>query len=94
VWTRQYGSLGVDVPRRGALGSDGNVVIVGNTSGTLPVQTSAGDTDVFVRKYDLDPPTPTPAPLPDALWAWGSNEYGQLGDGTTVQKTTPTPPLN
>jgi alpha-tubulin suppressor-like RCC1 family protein len=25
-----------------------------------------------------------------SLWAWGSNSYGELGDGTTSPKTTPT----
>jgi len=24
-----------------------------------------------------------------SLWAWGNNEYGQLGDGTTINRNTP-----
>ena len=29
-------------------------------------------------------------PGPSALWAWGWNSYGQLGDGTTDSKNNPT----
>jgi alpha-tubulin suppressor-like RCC1 family protein len=33
----------------------------------------------------------TVAIMPDGrLWAWGLNEYGQLGDGTTTNRNTPT----
>ena len=45
------------------------------------------------------PPTRTPTPLPTAmptstpgpgtLWAWGENDYGQIGDKTMSDKNTP-----
>ena len=50
-WTRQLApssgrSVGV------AVDETGNVYLAGTTTGTLPGQTSAGDYDFFVRKYD------------------------------------------
>lgn len=38
---------------------------------------SAGDYYTIVLKDD------------DTLWSWGNNNYGQLGDGTTIGKITP-----
>jgi alpha-tubulin suppressor-like RCC1 family protein len=35
-------------------------------------------------------PTPTASVLPlGQLWAWGRNQYGQVGDGTAVNKSSP-----
>lgn len=31
-----------------------------------------------------------PAPAGDTAWAWGYNLSGQLGDGTTTRRLTPT----
>jgi Bacterial Ig-like domain (group 3)/SdrD B-like domain/Beta-propeller repeat len=51
LWTRQFGSTGFDQASGIAVGATG-VYVAGLTSGTLPGQTSAGNFDAFVRKYD------------------------------------------
>src|SRR3989338_466691 len=55
VWTRQFGSSGDDVVNSHfglAVAADNSVYIVGDTLGVLLGQTSAGDRDAYVRKYD------------------------------------------
>ena len=54
VWTRQFGSTAAELVTSVAIDGVGNIVIAGQTSGTLPGQTSAGGVDAFVRKYDAD----------------------------------------
>ena len=52
LWTRQFGTPGIDGPTAISIDASG-VYVVGYTTGTLPGQTSAGGYDAFVRKYDL-----------------------------------------
>ena len=51
IWTRQFGSSAADEGRAVAVDGSGNVYIAGYTEGTLPGQTSAGASDIFLRKY-------------------------------------------
>jgi len=53
VWTRQFGSSLLDVPWGIGVDSTG-VYVAGETPGTLPGQTSSGEWDAYVRKYDKD----------------------------------------
>ena len=43
---------------------------------------------VFLSNLDSTPRVF--AAEPSTLWAWGCRNHGQLGDGTTTNKTTPT----
>ena len=51
LWTRQFGSRRSDEAFGVAVDAQGNVLVVGWTEGILPGQKSAGESDVFVRKY-------------------------------------------
>jgi len=53
LWTRQFGSAGMDQATAVAVGPSG-VYVAGFTDGALPGQTSAGDQDAFIRKFDID----------------------------------------
>lgn len=52
VWTRQFGGGGGESASDVAVDADGNVYVVGGTRATLPGQTTAGDYDAYLRKYD------------------------------------------
>jgi len=53
-WTRQFGSDASDEASSVMADTSGNVYVVGSTGkgGALPGQTSAGELDAFIRKYD------------------------------------------
>ncbi len=51
-WVKQFGSSSTDHAYGVATDADGNVYVSGSTSGSLPGNTSAGDWDAFVAKYD------------------------------------------
>src|SRR5262245_2712745 len=55
VWSRQFGSVPVQQEEGTGVATDQTgVYVVGWTLGILPGQTSAGDTDAFIRKYDFN----------------------------------------
>jgi prepilin-type N-terminal cleavage/methylation domain-containing protein len=52
VWTRQFGTVGVDVAGSLVTDSSGSVVVSGFVTGALPGKTQVGGQDAFVREYD------------------------------------------
>ena len=51
LWTRQFGTAGIDAAFSVSVGSDGSVLVAGDTQGNLG-GTEAGAADAYVRKYD------------------------------------------
>lgn len=52
LWTDQFGTIDDDFAEAVSVDASGNVAVVGNTSRSLPGQTSVGLDDAFVRLYD------------------------------------------
>ena len=82
IWTRQFGSTTVVVDTGTGVATDQTgVYVVGRVTGALAGQTSAGNTDAFIRKYDPDG---------NVLWTrqFGTNTadeaLGVATDGTAV----------
>jgi hypothetical protein len=53
VWTLQFGTSGDDYVS-GVAGNNSGIYVAGTTNGALPGQTSMGNVDAYVRKYDAD----------------------------------------
>jgi hypothetical protein len=54
LWSRQMGTSEYDYAEDVATDSDGNVIVVGSTGGSMDGNANAGATDLFVVKFDTD----------------------------------------
>jgi hypothetical protein len=79
IWTRQFGTSDNDEARGVSVDSSG-VYVAGVTTGTFQGESSAGDTDIFVRKYNSDG---------DEIWTrqFGSSEFDFINNGVSVDSS-------
>ncbi|HLF41426.1 MAG TPA: SBBP repeat-containing protein [Acidimicrobiia bacterium] len=75
LWTRQFGSLDDDFAVDVAVDAAGESVVVGQTSGTFPGQTPAGQLDGFIRRYDASG---------GSLW---THQFGSAADDRALSVT-------
>jgi hypothetical protein len=68
LWTRQFGTPGDQSAHGVAVDSSGDIYVVGGTYDNLPGQTSLGDRDAFIRKYNG---------LGNELW---THQFGSAGN--------------
>ena len=54
IWTRQIGTSSDDYASAVAVDTSGNVYVTGSTDGDLDGNTSAGEDDIFLIKYDTN----------------------------------------
>jgi alpha-tubulin suppressor-like RCC1 family protein/subtilisin family serine protease len=74
------------------------MVIAKSENGDYEVHTvvTVWDTDVTFKTTQISagPSFTLGLNIDGSVWAWGNNDYGQLGDGTTNQRLTPVKVLN
>ena len=54
IWGKQFGTTGTDEVLGSAIGPDGQILLGGYTTGTLPGQTTSGARDAFIRILNPD----------------------------------------
>jgi hypothetical protein len=54
IWTRQFGTEGLDEAHGVSVDGGGNVYVVGQITGPIPGQAGWSDINAFVRRYNGD----------------------------------------
>ena len=59
------------------------------TKSSIPLEVKAGTKFIAIAAGGVDDGFSLAIDSNGSLWAWGRNAYGQLGDGTTTNRTSP-----